>query len=249
MPRGRPRKVSIEKPVVKRRGRKPAEAEVSPFVRTVRQIDRPGVSYQIVTFKKIPHDAQVDKFTLPGQRVIVAKYPDFYKIFLKHYYDAGEPMYPHGGIKVYNATDDKTESFAHDAVALHPKGGEMNVNTLSVVNTSGHRPGTAAAEKAEAREERRRLRNEKQEAKQAIRAAKKAAKQAKVDARNAKRKAREDKKAAKEAKRVARLRKKEKKIKTVKGTAKNLEQFVGGKKPRKPRSDAGKKRKKYRKRK
>lgn len=68
----------------------------------------------------IPEDRRITKETDIGSRVIVAKYPMFYKIYFVEYIDAGKPHFPHGGIKVYNATYDQTQYFYYESVAMHP---------------------------------------------------------------------------------------------------------------------------------
>lgn len=71
-------------------------------------------------YQIIPEDRSVTKQTDIGSRVIVAKYPMFYKIYFMEYIDVGKPHFPFGGIKVYNLTFEQTQYFYYDSVALHP---------------------------------------------------------------------------------------------------------------------------------
>jgi hypothetical protein len=71
-------------------------------------------------YAHIPAERRITKDTDIGSRVIVAKYPAFYKIYFMEYIDAGQPHFPHGGIKVYNATYEQAQYFYYESVAIHP---------------------------------------------------------------------------------------------------------------------------------
>ena len=71
-------------------------------------------------FLNVPHDKKIDIFTEKGTRVVVAKYPTYYKIYLIEFIEVGRPSYPRGGIKVYNQTFDQVQSFYYESVAVHP---------------------------------------------------------------------------------------------------------------------------------
>lgn len=71
-------------------------------------------------YHNIPVERRITKNTDIGSRVIVAKYPAFYKIYFMEYIDVGKPHFPLGGIKVYNVTFEQTQYFYYDSVALHP---------------------------------------------------------------------------------------------------------------------------------
>ena len=77
-------------------------------------------SIEFETYHSIPDERRITKYTDVGSRVVVAKYPLFYKIYFMEYIDIGKPHFPIGGIKVYNATFEQTQYFYYDAVALHP---------------------------------------------------------------------------------------------------------------------------------
>lgn len=71
-------------------------------------------------FASIPEDKRISKDTEVGSRVIVAKYPFFYKIYFIEYFEKGVPYFPNGGIKCYNSTFDQMQCFPYDSVAIHP---------------------------------------------------------------------------------------------------------------------------------
>lgn len=71
-------------------------------------------------YYNIPEDNKITKFTEKGTRVIVARYPGFYKIYFLEYLEIGQKDYPRGGIKVYNQTQDQVQSFYYESVAVHP---------------------------------------------------------------------------------------------------------------------------------
>lgn len=77
-----------------------------------------SISFDI--YYNIPNERRITKNTDIGSRVIVAKYPSFYKIYFMEYIDIGKPHFPLGGVKVYNLTFEQTQYFYYDSVALHP---------------------------------------------------------------------------------------------------------------------------------
>jgi hypothetical protein len=251
MKRGRPPKVTINVPA--KRGRKPRDSKTeSPGLQRIQKTIVKGIIvYHRSIFSNVPHDLYVDKFTPHGTRVIVAKFPDSFKFYLKAYHEAGEQGFPHGGVTLFNAIEGRNETHALESITRHPTDTKVKDVLATEVNVSGHRSGTKAAEKAAAREERRRLRNEKLQAKQAKRQERLDKKNVKVQARLNKKDARENKKRIKEEKRAKRLAKKELKLKKLSKQKKLADKFFGEteKKPRKSRADKGKKRKKYRRRK
>jgi hypothetical protein len=80
----------------------------------------PPSSVDYSVYYTIPKEYKIDSFTEVGSRVIVAKYPIFYKIYLIKYIEAGVPHFPRGGIKVYNTEYDQIQYHGYDSVALHP---------------------------------------------------------------------------------------------------------------------------------
>jgi hypothetical protein len=80
-----------------------------------------NISYDI--FINISDKQKVGESTEKGIRVLVARYPDFYKLYFYQYFPVGSPSYPRGGIKVWNATEEMMQSFYYESVALHPEGG------------------------------------------------------------------------------------------------------------------------------
>jgi hypothetical protein len=78
-----------------------------------------GVVHKI--FINVKDSQKVNENTLRGTRVLVARYPDFYKIYLYDYHRPGEKHYPYGGIRVWNAECGQLQSFYYDSVAVHPE--------------------------------------------------------------------------------------------------------------------------------
>lgn len=114
----------VIKPTVKptEKAKKTEAIEEDESASDLRVISRmfPHSSIEFETYYNIPVDRQITKNTDVGSRVVVAKYPTFYKLYFMEYIDAGKPHFPIGGIKVYNATFEQTQYFYYDAVALHP---------------------------------------------------------------------------------------------------------------------------------
>ena len=80
-------------------------------------------------FFEVNDERKVDRFTSKGTRVLVAKYPDYYKLYLYKTHIPDELGWPIGGVTIYNATDDVIQSFYYDSVAIHPDGGSYKFNT------------------------------------------------------------------------------------------------------------------------
>ena len=80
-------------------------------------------------FFEVNDESKVDRFTSKGTRVLVAKYPDYYKLYLYKTHIPDELGWPIGGVTIYNATDDVIQSFYYDSVAIHPDGGSYKFNT------------------------------------------------------------------------------------------------------------------------
>jgi hypothetical protein len=133
--------VKVKKPekVIVAKQQKPKKSEVvickDESITDLRVIMRSYAksSIEFETYQYIPSDRQITKLTDVGRRVIVAKYPEFYKIYFMEYVDVGKKHFPNGGIKVYNATHEQTQYFYYDSVALHPsKKDKYRVKNLDV---------------------------------------------------------------------------------------------------------------------
>lgn len=74
-------------------------------------------------FINVSEHQQVTEKTEQGIRVVVARYPNFYKIYFHSFIQPGEPSFPRGGIRVWNATHEQTQYFYFESVAIHPDGG------------------------------------------------------------------------------------------------------------------------------
>lgn len=80
-----------------------------------------GTTHEI--FVNITDNQRITPTTEKGVRVLVARYPDFYKLYFYQYMPPNSPSYPRGGIKVWNATYEQMQCFYFESVALHPDGG------------------------------------------------------------------------------------------------------------------------------
>lgn len=80
-------------------------------------------------FLEVTDESKVNNFTMKGTRLLVAKYPDYYKLYLYKTHTSNEPSWPNGGVTIYNATDDTMQSFYYESVAIHPEGGSYKFNT------------------------------------------------------------------------------------------------------------------------
>jgi hypothetical protein len=117
-----PETKSVVKPVRKLTKTEETELEdeiVGKAFRTINKIF-PHSTVEHIIFDSIPAENKITRDTDIGTRVIVAKYPSFYKIYFMKYHDAGTKFYPNGGIEVYNSTYDLKQSFPLQSVAVHP---------------------------------------------------------------------------------------------------------------------------------
>lgn len=101
----------------------------SKYYKCVQRIVSKKSNIEHWTFQEVDNDHKVDQFTIKGTRVLVASYPDFYKIFVYKTHVSGEPSWPNGGVTVYNATYEIMQSFYYDSVAIHPDGGSYKFQT------------------------------------------------------------------------------------------------------------------------
>ncbi len=97
--------------------------ESNSYFRSQEVVLNPQTGFVHNIFLGVEETAKVTKFTPKGTRILVSKYPDFYKIYLFSYHDIGTPHFPHGGVTVFNATNDMRQYFHPDSVAIHPEGG------------------------------------------------------------------------------------------------------------------------------
>ena len=74
-------------------------------------------------FVGVKDNQKIDIFTPIGIRVLVARYPDFYKMYLYAIHRAGEPSWPNGGVRIWNEAHGQVQAFHFESVAIHPEGG------------------------------------------------------------------------------------------------------------------------------
>lgn len=101
----------------------------SKYYKCVQRIVNKKSNIEHWTFQEVDDNHKVNQFTIKGTRVLVANYPDYYKIFVYKTHVSGEPSWPNGGVTVYNATDEIMQSFYYDSVAIHPDGESYKFQT------------------------------------------------------------------------------------------------------------------------
>ena len=104
------------------RKKKEEKEKMSFFERRQQTFNSSSTAHEV--FIGVTENQQVKPDTEKGVRVLVARYPDFYKIYFHSYIQPGTPSFPRGGVKVWNATHDQMQYFYFESVALHPDGGQ-----------------------------------------------------------------------------------------------------------------------------
>lgn len=84
------------------------------------QVFNPESQIAHMVFIGVSNHQKITQDTEKGTRVLVARYPDFYKIYFFRYIPVGSTSYPRGGVKVFNATEDQFQCFYYESVAIHP---------------------------------------------------------------------------------------------------------------------------------
>jgi hypothetical protein len=101
----------------------------SKYFKCTQRVVSPTSNVTHWVFNDVDATHKVDNFTAKGTRLLVARYPDFYKIYLYKTHRAGEPSWPNGGVMVYNANYETMQYFYYDSVAIHPEGGMYKFQT------------------------------------------------------------------------------------------------------------------------
>jgi hypothetical protein len=101
----------------------------SKYFKSTQRTVRKSSSTEHWIFLDVNDENKVDRFTLKGTRVLVAKYPDYYKLYLYKTHTPDEMSWPIGGVTIYNATDDVMQSFYYESVVIHPDGGSYKFQT------------------------------------------------------------------------------------------------------------------------
>jgi|LauGreDrversion4_2_1035121.scaffolds.fasta_scaffold27942_6 hypothetical protein len=129
----KPKKIEVKKPSKTVKTKKIVqEVEDGGGSKYYKCVQRVVSSVSNVThwvFNDVDEPHKVDFFTQKGTRLLVARYPDFYKIYLYKTHRAGEPSWPNGGVMVYNANYETMQYFYYDSVAIHPEGGMYKFQT------------------------------------------------------------------------------------------------------------------------
>lgn len=123
----------------KKKGRKPKAPEENKeyYDRADKVFSASGTTHKV--FLNVKDAQKIDFFTPIGTRVLVARYPDFYKLYLYAYHRPGEVSYPLGGIRVWNEVHGQVQAFYYESVAIHPDGGTLkrfNKNSQIEVDNS-----------------------------------------------------------------------------------------------------------------
>ena len=119
----------------KKKGRKPKDpALVKEFYDRSTRIFNPESAVVHSVFIGVKDSQKVKEDTPIGTRLLIARYPDFYKLYLFDYKLVGTPHYPYGGVKVWNATLGQMQSFYYESSAIHPNGGTHHFERTSEID-------------------------------------------------------------------------------------------------------------------
>lgn len=183
----------------------------------------PTRSLMYEAFDKIPLKQRVDPFTPYGTRVLVAKYPDYYKLFLIRYHEEGESSYPFGGVEVWNANDDCRCAFYYDSVSIHPI--EYVAKIREIHDKAGNVVDWMLAEKVPI------TKSDEREVKKLENREKKMAKMAKRDEKLAKKEEKRQLKEAKKHKKLVKMREIEERLRkkesAKEAVERKLAEFMG----------------------
>lgn len=106
------------------------DGKKSTYFKVGSRVHNPATDVLLDVYLNVDKDHVVDQFTAPGTRVLVAKYPDFYKIYLYETHTVGAPNFPMGGVTVYNVTYEMMQYFSYESVAIHPEGGSYRFKSM-----------------------------------------------------------------------------------------------------------------------
>lgn len=120
-------KTQVKKSVRKKKIQTSEDGDSSYYKTSYKQISLSSTIHHCV-YLNVDKEHVVDTFTPKGTRILVARYPDFYKIFLYKTHSIGEPSWPNGGVEVYNSNDETMQYFYFESVAIHPDGGNYKFN-------------------------------------------------------------------------------------------------------------------------
>lgn len=101
-------------------GRRKKDQPEMSFYERRKQVFNPQSDLTHEVFINVAEHQKITDKTEKGVRVLVARYPDFYKIYFHSYLPVGSNSYPRGGVKVFNSTMDQFQCFYFESVALHP---------------------------------------------------------------------------------------------------------------------------------
>jgi len=124
------KQTSKEKPVQKKKSYTSSSDDVhSKYYTCVQKSVTKSSTTEHWIYLNVDKESAVDSLTQKGTRLLVARYPDFYKIYLYKTHIPGESSWPNGGVTVYNSNYEMLQSFYYDSVAIHPEGGSYKFQT------------------------------------------------------------------------------------------------------------------------
>ena len=109
--------------------------EESSYFRVVDKVFNYQTNIDHKVFVNVPVSQRVNILTPKGTRVLVARYPNFYKIYLYEYVAEGSKSFPYGGLKVWNSNECHMQYFYYDSVTIHPKGGIHKFKEVVEIDT------------------------------------------------------------------------------------------------------------------
>ena len=115
--------IKPDKKKKKKKKQEHIDEEKSTYFKIGKRVHNPETGVLLDVYLNVDKDHVVNQFTSPGTRVLVARYPDFYKMYLYKTHVIGAPHFPMGGVTVYNATYEMMQDFSYESVAIHPDGG------------------------------------------------------------------------------------------------------------------------------
>jgi hypothetical protein len=87
-----------------------------------------GTTFEV--FINVDKNNVVNEITPKGTRVLVAKYPDFYKLYLYKTHRVGDRYFPNGGVTIYNTVDEMMQCYHNESTAIHPEGGSYRFTEI-----------------------------------------------------------------------------------------------------------------------
>lgn len=78
------------------------------------------MKFPLTIWTEIPDEILITAETPAKARLYVAGHDKKENVVLTKVFEAGEPQWPHGGVRTYNVTEGKTEDYYLECVVRHP---------------------------------------------------------------------------------------------------------------------------------